>query len=117
MSAEFDWTDAAAIVCEHQPAIAVYVNPRGQAVIRQEATWPDDADHIVLVNPENIIAAAYALLDQLDGAYEITERVEGGWCDVPRPERPAERRQPKPEAEPEHLALPAPSHAQVALDL
>lgn len=106
---DFDWTNDDAIIAEHQPALAVYTNPRGQAVIRQEAGPCDEYDAFIFVNRENIIGAAYALLDQAVDAFEITEQVGGGYRDVPRPERHRCEPEPEPEVEPERLALPAPA--------
>ena len=48
----FDWRTDPSIVCEEQPALAVYTNPRGQCVIRQEPRWdePEDANLLRRLN-------------------------------------------------------------------
>jgi hypothetical protein len=45
MSADYDWSDDE-IVIHSQPRTAVYTNPHGQIVIRQDVGWPDE-DHFV----------------------------------------------------------------------
>jgi len=44
------------MVVHHQPAIAVYPNPFGAIVIRQECTTRDDEDPVILVRPEHLDA-------------------------------------------------------------
>jgi len=53
-SEDFDWSDAEAVVVPAQPAIAVYFNPRGEIVIRQEAQFHPDEDHFVYVGRKNL---------------------------------------------------------------
>jgi hypothetical protein len=50
---DFDWIkDDDNIVLRDQPETAVYFNPQGGLVIRQQC-WPDD-DVVVIINPECI---------------------------------------------------------------
>jgi hypothetical protein len=61
-TADFDWNgDDDAVVLREQPAVAVYQNPRGQIVIRQERAWDEDSDTVVLILPENVSAIVRAL--------------------------------------------------------
>jgi hypothetical protein len=53
---EFDpfESGAAEMVIPHQPAIAVYENPFGAVVIRQERLAGDDDDPVIIVRPEHV---------------------------------------------------------------
>lgn len=53
-SEDFDWSDGEAVVVPAQPAIAVYFNPRGEIVIRQESQYHPDEDHFVYVGRKNL---------------------------------------------------------------
>jgi hypothetical protein len=52
--ADFKWTSVEDIVVHSQPAIAVYHNPRGEIVIRQERLYGYEEDHWVYIRPENL---------------------------------------------------------------
>jgi hypothetical protein len=53
---DFDWVkDKADIVLPEQPATAVYLNLRGDVVIRQARDYGED-DDLITVRPENIPA-------------------------------------------------------------
>ena len=56
----FDWSDDSAVVLREQPATAVYFNPRGQVVIRQQGEVFDD-DPFVFFNVESLPALIAAL--------------------------------------------------------
>ncbi len=56
----FDWRSDPNIVCEEQPALAVYSNPGGQCVIRQELRWDEQEDTVILVCRE--YAAMHAVV-------------------------------------------------------
>lgn len=47
---EFSWTDKDSVVIEKVDAIAVYTNPRGDIVIRQEGNMEDDS---IIVVPQS----------------------------------------------------------------
>lgn len=48
---DFDWSsNNEDVIVPEQRATAVYVNPWGQAVIRQERAWNDEADTVVVVD-------------------------------------------------------------------
>jgi hypothetical protein len=49
---EFDWRDADALILEHQAATAVYWNPKGDLVIRQQH-WPDD-DSLIFISKTSV---------------------------------------------------------------
>jgi hypothetical protein len=51
---DFEWTNVEDIVVPSQPAIAVYHNPRGEIVIRQEGLFGYDEDHWIYIRPENL---------------------------------------------------------------
>jgi hypothetical protein len=79
---DFDWVAGDAnVVIREQPTTAVYTNPFGQVVIRQQ-TWPQD-DVWVIVGPEHVAAVIKAMLDAAgiepatmfsDGAVEAAPR-------------------------------------------
>jgi hypothetical protein len=52
----FDWSsENPDIVLTHQPATAVYENPFGQIIIRQEDQYGDtENEHWLLINPEEV---------------------------------------------------------------
>jgi hypothetical protein len=58
---DFDWNDTESVIIHDQPSTAVYLNERGQVVIRQ-AQWPDD-DSFVYVSPEFVGVLARAVMD------------------------------------------------------
>jgi len=61
-TAEFDWSgDSEEIVIAAQSAVAVYVNDRGEIVIRQAAEWNQDCDSTIFVRPQHARALADAL--------------------------------------------------------
>jgi hypothetical protein len=58
----FDWSDEENVVCHEQPRSAVYFNPRGQVVIRQQADYHAfDEDSFVFFSIENVPALIEAL--------------------------------------------------------
>ena len=66
-SPEFDWnprndTDHS-IVVRHQPAIAVYINPHDDVVIRQQDQYDDSDDHFVFVTKGNVLKVAQWMLE------------------------------------------------------
>lgn len=104
---DFDWQRDGSVLCREQSSVAIYPNLVGQIVIRAEARWDEEHDPVIVVNPEHAVAVAYAVLDAGGCTMEIVEQVGGGWCDVPRPDRPT----PAEPEKAERLALPAPNHA------
>lgn len=65
-SGDFDWHDDVAIIVLTQPAIAIYTNPSGGIVIRQEG-WGEDSDVFVVIRPENAAAVASAIMREAGG--------------------------------------------------
>ncbi len=60
-SCDFDWTAGDAnVVVREQPLTAIYTNPFGQVIIRQQI-WPQD-DVWVIVGPEHVAAVVKAML-------------------------------------------------------
>ena len=63
-SHNFDWYSddgESSIVVRHQPATAVYTNPQGEVVIRQQDQYGDD-DDFVYVTKDNALKVAQAIL-------------------------------------------------------
>lgn len=59
---DFDWSpDDPCVVIKSQPALAVYQNPHGAIVIRQESQHHPDEDCYVYLQPENAIVLAEAI--------------------------------------------------------
>jgi hypothetical protein len=52
---DFDWHDNPSVVLKSQPATAIYYNPNGCIVIRQERSWAEDSDPFVYITPENAV--------------------------------------------------------------
>ena len=50
---DFDWLRDSSVVLHEQPATAIYINPEGSLVIRQERPWDRDEDTFVFVTKEN----------------------------------------------------------------
>jgi hypothetical protein len=51
-SDKFDWADDKDIIVRAQPALAIYENPNGHVVIRQEAREYEDEDPFITIAPE-----------------------------------------------------------------
>lgn len=64
---QFDWTKDESVILHDQPATAVYFNPEGSLVIRQEQAWDRDDDTCVFVTKQN----QQAFLDRLCDALGI----------------------------------------------
>jgi hypothetical protein len=94
---EFDWAEDPAVVQQRVPSLAVYTNPMGLVVIRQEAEWDEDSDPFLLIHPTNALAVAQAILreagygDDLRPALPEVERHA-----APPVERIADSAEPKP---------------------
>jgi hypothetical protein len=51
---DFDWTDKDDVICQAQPATAIYWNAANQVVLRQEAGPCDDHDPFLYFEPGNL---------------------------------------------------------------
>jgi len=61
-SKDFDWYgDSESVVVRHQPAIAAYLNPHDEVVIRQDGQYDDD--HWICVTKDNAVKVAQAILE------------------------------------------------------
>ena len=60
----FDWDSPATILPEQQ-AVAVYFNPSGNLVIRQERSWDREEDSFIFVARDSIPAFIDRLTDLL----------------------------------------------------
>jgi hypothetical protein len=58
---DFDWNTSDSVVLQSQPATAIYFNPKGCIVIRQERSWCQDDDPYVVISPENAVVFMEAL--------------------------------------------------------
>ena len=59
MANDFDWSnaeDAEDIIMHSVQAVAVYLNAKGEVVIRQERDWSQDEDSFVHIPLQNIDA-------------------------------------------------------------
>jgi len=73
MADEFKWADVDDdIVLSAQLAVAVYENPSGDTVIRQEADHSSDEDSIIIINRNNLAAFVAALQEHLRAQQERT---------------------------------------------
>jgi hypothetical protein len=74
-TARFDWGSGNEDVLIHeQPATAIYWNPRGQVVIRQEAGWNDDSDPYLFFGPRNLPALIAKLQAEYDSWKSADDR-------------------------------------------
>lgn len=76
---DFDWSDQEDVVLPEQPATAVYVNPRGHIVIRQQ---DDHEDVWIIVQPQNARRLAAAIL-RAAGDDEALGRLLGSHSEAP----------------------------------
>jgi hypothetical protein len=58
---DFNWHDDPSVVLKSQPATAIYYNPNGCIVIRQERSWAEESDPFVYITPENAVTFMEAL--------------------------------------------------------
>jgi len=60
----YDWTsENPSVVIQRQDAVAVYLNPDNDIVIRRQADWPDEDDDAFVVIPR---AAARRFIEALE---------------------------------------------------
>jgi hypothetical protein len=57
----FDWLETENVTVRTQMAIAVYLNPHGELVIRQEGQFHPDEDVWVVIAPDNVPAVIEAM--------------------------------------------------------
>jgi hypothetical protein len=71
MGEEFNWSDVEDdLVLSGQLAVAVYENPKGDTVIRQEADHSRDEDSVIIINRGNLAAFVTALQNHLKAQQE-----------------------------------------------
>jgi hypothetical protein len=92
----FDWS-ADSVVLRAYGSIAVYENPHGDVVVRQEGDALEEDDHWVVIPVQDAELIAQAIIEK---AREIKE----GWSNDRPPPAP---QQPEPDQQ-IRLALPAP---------
>jgi hypothetical protein len=71
LSDDFDWTGAVEIIVREQQSVAVYPNGAGGISIRQEKTWDEEGDSIVMIRPEYAEAVARAILSVASGLLSV----------------------------------------------
>lgn len=59
---DFDWNDSDAVVIAHQGQVAVYLNPDGDVVVRQEGDWWRKDDAWIVVQPDKARRLCEAIL-------------------------------------------------------
>lgn len=59
---KFDWSKDESVVVPSSDAVAVYVNPRDEIVIRRERRWDEDEDTFILLPRDG----ARALIKRLE---------------------------------------------------
>jgi hypothetical protein len=93
---DFDWLrDADDVVVREQRATAVYINPHGEIVIRQERLWDQEEDPFVVVAAGRVPCVIAAL-------HEALRRLEEGFVATPLPAAP-----PPPTEAPSIVAAPS----------
>jgi hypothetical protein len=74
---DFDWSSSNEdVIVPEQRATAVYVNPWGQAVIRQERAWNDEEDTSVVVDHAHLPDVIKALRVIADAPVMREERLQ-----------------------------------------
>jgi hypothetical protein len=85
-SDQFNWDDVAdSVVQQSAERVAIYSNPHGDIVIRQERRWDEDEDVFIVIARGHAIRTAYGIL-KAGGLDDINfyRQKEGGLCqDVP----------------------------------
>jgi len=67
MSGEkYDWSgENPAVVIARQDAVAVYLNPDNDIVVRRQADWPDEDDDVFIVIPRSAARRFIEALERL----------------------------------------------------
>jgi hypothetical protein len=93
-SDDFNWYNKDdSIVVRHQPATAVYTNPHGEVVVRQQDQYGDEDDFIYIAK-DNALKVAQAILTEAGVEVEMAVREDGGLKEpllLPAPTKAAER--------------------------
>jgi hypothetical protein len=67
MTNEFNWNEAEDdVILAGQQAVAIYENPKGDTVIRQESDYTRDEDSIIIIKRNNTAAFVDALQQHLE---------------------------------------------------
>jgi hypothetical protein len=86
-STEFDWANASIRDCTVQQQVhrvAIYDNPHGDVVIRQERDWNEEDDPFIVIARGHAIRAAHAILEAAGlGEIQLYRACNGGYEDVP----------------------------------
>lgn len=76
MSEDFDWNeDDECVLIPSVSAIAVYLNPKGNVVIRQQASWNEEGDSFVILPSEAVPKLIKRLRDLATPAEVLEESV------------------------------------------
>ncbi|MGD0533546.1 MAG: hypothetical protein ABSA62_15130 [Methyloceanibacter sp.] len=83
-SDEFDWDDVASTVVQQAvEKVAIFSNPNGDIVVRQERCWNDEHDTFIVIARGHAPTAAYAILEAVGmGDIQFHRACGGGYEDV-----------------------------------
>jgi hypothetical protein len=93
------------VVIERQPRTTVYINPNGQAVIRQDAADYGEDDPFVVISPEHIEAVIAALRQTAKVIAEALKDDPHAFKLEDEPEAPSPATPPSPPRSPPPLTL------------
>lgn len=74
LDVEFNWNEDDSIVIRKMDAVAVYQNPHGQIVIRQENEY-GDGDSMIVLNVDGARILAAALVCRMNKSSSLMRRV------------------------------------------
>jgi hypothetical protein len=60
---DFDWLSDDSVILEPRQALAIYVNQRGEVVLRQQAAWDQDDDSFVVFPFQDAERVAACIID------------------------------------------------------
>lgn len=72
----FNWATDDSIAVQSQPGIAVYLNPSGDVVIRQEGYYGPEEDQFVVISPGNVHKVAAKMIEVANETPETDDQAE-----------------------------------------
>jgi len=82
----FNWDDPTTVIVPNQMAVAVYFNPSGNVVVRQENDCDDDP--FIVLTPENACRVAFRILDLVEETDPVAHCKGGHQARRPPPTTP-----------------------------
>lgn len=64
---DFDWQNSPDVIIREQRAIAVYTNPYGGVVVREERGWDEEEDRFIVLSSPEATGALIAALKRKGG--------------------------------------------------